>query len=66
MTLEAAPEAVAANREFTRGHFPPHSPASTRPLPVIDEQQIKTILYLGIVGSATRQGAQGRNIDTFA
>ena len=70
MTVDTVIEAV-----LSRDHLSSHPDAAgnaagagpnSAPPHLIDEQQIRRILYLGIVGSPVGESAQGRNIDTRA
>ena len=73
MTVETATQAV-----LSRDHFSPHlgtagtgmgvghSSAPSSLSHLIDEQQIRDILFLGTVRSPASESAPGRNIDTRA
>ncbi len=73
MTVGTATQAV-----LSRDHFSPHPEAAgtgmgvghsstpSAPLHLIDEQQIRDILFLGMVRSPAGESAPGRNIDTLA
>ena len=69
---------IAAEPVFSRDQIPPrpdqttshvgavHDLTSPAPRHLIDEQQIKSILYLGMVGSLSPEGTLGCKIDTLA
>ena len=73
MTVETATLAVLSRDHFSAhpetagtGMGVGHSSAPSSSSHLIDVQQIRNILFLGMVGSPGGESAPGRNIDTLA